>query len=97
MLDVNEVKTISYAPMSHSFVERLIGTIRREYLDRMLFWSALDLKRKLSEFQDFYNAHRTHASLDGRTPVPKPLRVGMLNRYRWQEHCRGIYQTPIAA
>jgi hypothetical protein len=34
-------------PLSHPFVERLIGTIRREYLDRMLFWTMLDLERKL--------------------------------------------------
>lgn len=63
----------------------------------MLFWSAPDLEQKLFEFQHFYNAHRAHASLQGRTPVPKPKDVATLNRYRWEEHCRGLYQTPIAA
>ena len=29
-----EIKTIPYVPLSHPFVERLIGTVRREYLDR---------------------------------------------------------------
>src|SRR5262245_11613236 len=48
-------------PLSHPFVERLIGTIRREYLDQMLFWTAVDLESKLSEFMDYYNRHRTHA------------------------------------
>src|SRR5215831_3538674 len=38
-----EIKTVPYVPMSHPFVERLIGTIRREYLDRTLFWRAIDL------------------------------------------------------
>ena len=52
------------------FVERLIGTLRRECLDRMLFWSATDLERKLSDFQAFYNAHRAHASLDGTEANP---------------------------
>jgi hypothetical protein len=37
-----------YAPLSHPFVERLIGTIRRECLDRTLFWTAADLETKLS-------------------------------------------------
>ena len=35
-----EVKTVPYAPISHPFVERLIGTIRREYLDRTFLWIA---------------------------------------------------------
>ena len=37
ILDVKEIKTVPYVPLSHPFVERLIGTIRRECLDRTLF------------------------------------------------------------
>jgi transposase InsO family protein len=92
-----EVKTVPYVPMSHPYIERVIGTLRRECLDRMLFWSSRDLEQKLSEFQTFYNAHRAHASLEGRTPIQKRKDVATLNHYRWQEHCRGLYQTPIAA
>ncbi len=33
------------------FVERLIRTLRREYLDPVLFWNALDLERKLNTFK----------------------------------------------
>ena len=40
ILDVKEIKTVPYVPLSHPFVERLIGTIRRECLDRTLFWTA---------------------------------------------------------
>jgi putative transposase len=46
-LGVKAIKMIPYVPVSHPFVERLIGTIRWEYLDQVLFWSALDLERKL--------------------------------------------------
>ena len=97
VLRVTQVKSVPYVPMSHPFVERLIGTLRRECLDRLLFWSAPDLEKKLSAFQDFYNAHRAHASLEGRTPVQKRQDVATLNHYRWDQHCRGLYQTPIAA
>jgi hypothetical protein len=39
ILEVTEIKSVPYVALSHLFVERLIGTIRREYLDRILFWS----------------------------------------------------------
>jgi transposase InsO family protein len=39
ILEINEIKSIPYTPISHPFVERLIGTIRREYLDNTFFWS----------------------------------------------------------
>ena len=35
VLEIDEIKSVPYAPISHPFVERLIGTIRREYLDRV--------------------------------------------------------------
>ena len=70
ILDVKEIKTVPYVPLSHPFVERLIGTIRRECLDRTLFWTAADLELKLLDFQRYYNGHRAHAGLDGRTPEP---------------------------
>ena len=37
--------------LSPPFVKRLIGTIRREYLDRIFFWNAQDLERKLVDFR----------------------------------------------
>jgi hypothetical protein len=49
---------------------------------------------------DLYNSHRTHAGLDGRTPDsstdPGCARANV-SSYRWQLHCRGLYQTPMAA
>ena len=100
ILDVRTIKTVPYAPLSHPFVERLIGTIRRECLDRTLFWTAADLEMKLLDFQRYYNGHRTHASRDGRPPEPSRDAArarASLSSYRWQLHCRGQYQTPIAA
>jgi hypothetical protein len=68
ILEVQEVKTVPYVPLSHPFVERLIGTIRRECLDRTLFWTTADLEMKLLDFQRYYNGHRTHGGLGGRPP-----------------------------
>ncbi|HEY6272374.1 MAG TPA: integrase core domain-containing protein [Terriglobales bacterium] len=100
VLEVTEMKTVPYGPLSHPFVERLIGTIRREYLDRVLFWTPADLDAKLMEFQRFYNGHRTHSGLEGGLPEPRvgeSVSLMALNSYRWRRHCRGLYQTPIAA
>jgi transposase InsO family protein len=100
VLEVTEIKTAPYVPLSHPFVERLIGTIRREYLDRMLFWTTADLETKLLDFQHYFNGYRTHAGLAGRLPEPavsgSVTPIG-LDSYQWRRHCRGLYQTPIAA
>ena len=97
----HKIKSVLYAPASHPFVERLIGTIRREYLDRAFFWNAVYLVRKLDEFRDYYNAHRIHRSLGGTMPAqragafsPVPL---LLDRHAWRQHCRGLFQTPMTA
>jgi hypothetical protein len=100
ILQVTEIKTVPYVPLSHPFVERLIGTVRREFLDHTLFWTTADLEAQLLEFQHYYNGHRTHAGLKGRLPEP-PLEGSPapldFDSYRWQKHCRGLFQTPIAA
>jgi putative transposase len=82
-------------------VGRLIGTIRREFLDHVLFWNARDLERKLGEFQTYYNAVRNHASLGGHTPLTvgggHPVTRAELNNVRWVCHCRDLVQLPEAA
>jgi transposase InsO family protein len=101
VLDIEEVKTVPYVPLSHPFIERLIGTIRREFLDQTVFWNVNDLERKLLEFQDFYNEYRAHSSLDGNSPEDINQRTtntnADLNNYRWQSHCRGMFQLPAVA
>ena len=89
-----EIKTVPYVPLSHPFIERLIGTIRREYLDRMLFWTAADLETKLIDFQHYYNGRRTHAGLAGKLPEANGSEAPLdFDSYRWQMHCRGHCQV----
>ena len=97
---MNAIKTVPYAPLSHPFVERLIGTIRRECLDLILFWTAADLEVKLLDFQRYFNGHRAHAGLGGLTPEPRTGEDGArasVSEYRWRPYCRVLYQTRIAA
>ena len=51
ILEVEIVQTVSQVPWSHPFIERLVGTLRREYLDRLFFWTSEDLERKLELFE----------------------------------------------
>ena len=98
---MTEIKTVAEVPLSHPFIERLVGTIRRELLYQVPFWSARELERKLLHFRDYYNRDRVHASLGGATPACKAAdirrRVISLSEYKWQSHCRGLYQLPVAA
>ena len=94
ILDLETVQTVPQVPWSHPFIERLIGTIRREYLDRLFFWTSDDLERKLELFKSFYNAARMHQGLSGDTPGEK---AAGLENYRWQSHCHGLFELPIAA
>lgn len=100
ILGIEEIKSIPYVPISHPFIERLIGTVRREYLDQVLFWHASDLERKLNTFKDYYNGHRVHGSLDGQTPdqisTGASSLPAQLDRYAWMSHCRGLFHTPEA-
>ncbi|MEH6584724.1 MAG: integrase core domain-containing protein [Halioglobus sp.] len=98
VLDIEEIKSVPYAPMSHPFVERLIGSIRRELLDQTLFWTATDLENKLRGYQCYYNGCRTHSGRDGSTPIESAGdKVVDINDYRWQKHCRGLFELPVAA
>jgi len=100
VLGVTETKTMPYAPLSHPFVEQLIGTLRRERLDRTLFWTTADLEAKLLDFQHYYNEHRRHTGRKGHpraTSVNADHSMANLGCYRWQKHCRGLYQTLMAA
>ena len=46
----------------------MIGTLRREYFDRVFFWNSVDLERKLTEFKVYFNGYRVHQALDGAPP-----------------------------
>jgi hypothetical protein len=65
ILEIDEIKTVPQVPLSHLFLDRLTGTLRRELLNQVLFWNARDLERKLREFQVYCNAARCHALLAG--------------------------------
>jgi putative transposase len=74
---IHIVRTPVQAPKANAFAERLVGTIRRDCLDRILIVNRRHLERVLCTYIDHYNTHRPHRSLDQRPPalpsaVPPP-------------------------
>src|SRR5271157_1392653 len=70
------------SPWQNAFAERLIGSIRRECLDYLVVLGEAHLRRILREYAAYYNASRTHRSLDKDTPVSRPVqRTGSIRSH----------------
>ena len=72
-MDIREVLTAPRAPWQNPFVERVIGSIRRECLDHFLILSEAHLRRLLHAYAAYYNTTRPHQSLDGNSPQPRAV------------------------
>jgi transposase InsO family protein len=99
-MGIKEVITARRSPWQKAFVERLIGSIRRECLDHVMVLNESHLKRILSSYFDYYHHDRTHYSLEKDTPCERQVqfeptkggkvielpRVGGLHhRYEWKK------------
>ncbi len=73
-LGIRKIVTAPASPWQNPFVERVIGTIRRELLHHVVVLSERHLKRLLSDYLDYYHPWRTHQSLAGDTPDRRPIR-----------------------
>jgi hypothetical protein len=96
-LGIHEVKIAPRAPWQNPYVERLIGTLRREGLDHVVVLNATHLRRLLRDYLIDYHSARTHLSLDKDAPEPRaverldqgrivetPMVSGLHHRYsRW--------------
>ena len=70
------------APRMNSVMERWIGSCRRELLDRTLIWNQRHLMTVLHEYEDFYNTHRPHRTLNQAAPL-RPLPDGVTDLDLW--------------
>jgi putative transposase len=72
-MGITEVITAPRSPWQNAFVERVIGSIRRECLDHILVFNERHLHRVLFSYVDYYHRSRTHLSLDKDCPDPRPI------------------------
>jgi putative transposase len=68
--DIRIVRSPAQAPKANAIAERLVGTLRRECLDRLLIVNRRHLERVLQAYANHYNHHRPHRALDQRPPIP---------------------------
>jgi hypothetical protein len=103
-MGITEVIIAPRSPWQNPFVERLIGSIRRDCLDHAIVMNESHLKRILISYFQYYHYDRTHYGLGKDTPVERPVqprpakgakvielpRVGGLHhRYEWKKAAQG--------
>jgi transposase InsO family protein len=74
-LGIQEVLGVPRAPQQRAYVERVIGTIRRECLDHLIVFNEASLRRHLKSFLEYYHDTRTHLSLEKDTPGSRPVEL----------------------
>ena len=72
-MGIREVITAPRSPWQNAYVERVIGSIRRECLDHIVIFNERHLRRVLSSYVDYYQRTRTHLSLDKDCPDSRPI------------------------
>jgi transposase InsO family protein len=79
-LGIAEVLTAPQSPWQNPFAERLIGSIRREYLNHVLVLGERHLRRNLTRYFSYYHQARTHLALDKDAPDSRPIALPATRR-----------------
>ena len=70
-IGIRDRPTSFRSPWQNAYAERLIGSIRRECIDHVVVFGERHLRHVLLSYKDYYNATRTHLSLNKDAPVPR--------------------------
>ncbi len=74
-LGIDEVVTAPASPWQNAYVERVIGTLRRELFDHVIVLNERHLKKIMSSYLDYYHPWRTHQSLNSDAPDGRRVRA----------------------
>lgn len=74
-MGIEEVLSAPRSPWQRAYVERVIGSIRRECLDHVIVLSEASLRRTLTSYFAYYHAWRTHLSLGKDAPESRPIQL----------------------
>jgi putative transposase len=79
-LGIEEVITAPRSPWQNAYIERIIGSIRRECLDQVVVLNERHLKRILTTYFKYYHCWRTHLSLDMDRPRSRSVQSPALGK-----------------
>jgi hypothetical protein len=79
-MHVEAVRTAPRSPWQNAYVERLIGSIRRECLDHVIVANEVGLRRALASYVSYYMKSRTHLALTKDSPMPRPVQSSSSGR-----------------
>ena len=79
-MNIQAVRTAPRSPWQNAYVERVIGSIRRECLDHVIVLNAAGLHRVLRAYTAYYLRSRTHLSLGKDTPSSRPVTLPSAGR-----------------
>jgi transposase InsO family protein len=77
-MGIEEVLTAPASPWQRPFVERLIGSVRRDCLDHVIILGERHLRKVLKDYFDYYHRCRTHLALAKDTPEPRAIQPPQL-------------------
>jgi putative transposase len=72
-MGIDDVLTAPRAPWQNPFVERFIGSARRDCFDHVIVFNEAGLLRLMARYGSYYERSRTHLALDKDTPIPRPV------------------------
>ena len=72
-MDIKQVLISARSPWQNPYVERIIGSIRRECVDHTIIFNERHLRRVLREYFKYYHSSRTHLGLEKDCPTPRPV------------------------
>ena len=72
-LGITQLRTAPRSPWQNGYVERLVGTFRREVVDHLIVLNELHLLRCARAYASYYNEDRPHSSLDGDAPARRVI------------------------
>src|SRR5215472_1448190 len=79
-MGIQEVLSTPRSPWQRAYVERVIGSLRRECLDHVIVFHEPSLRRILASYFQYYHRSRTHLSLEKDSPVPRSIQSPEMGR-----------------
>jgi transposase InsO family protein len=90
-LGIKQVLISARSPWQNPYVERIIGSIRRECLDHVIIFNERHLRRVLLEYFEYYHGFRTHLGLEKDCPRPRPIELSNAGSIRSRSMVGGLH------